>query len=80
MTVLQNLETPVSAKIRIFPELAKTIEYAKRCEAAGAWLVAVHGRCRDRKKSKDNMADWEVIKAVKAALQVRLCCHILAET
>lgn len=68
---MQNLTTPVSAKIRIFPELEKTLEYARRVEKAGASLVAVHGRCRDQKNARAIRADWEAIKAVKAALQVR---------
>jgi tRNA-dihydrouridine synthase len=31
-------------------------------EAAGAYLVAIHGRTRDQKNAKEIRADWGVIK------------------
>ena len=67
---MQELRTPVSVKIRIFPELERTLEYARTLERAGASLVAVHGRTREHKKSRTNLADWDVIRAVKQALSV----------
>ncbi len=58
---------PVTVKIRVFPELERTLEYARMIERAGASLLAVHGRLRDNKKSKDAEsqfipADWDAIK------------------
>ena len=67
---MQNIKTPVSAKIRIFPELERTIAYARMLERAGASLIAVHGRTRDHKRSGEILADWAVIRAVKRALSV----------
>ena len=61
----------MSAKIRIFPELEKTLEYARMVERAGASIVAVHGRTREQTCAKLVRADWDAIKAVKDALQVR---------
>lgn len=49
----QGLRIPVTAKIRIFPDLAKTVEYARMVERAGAWLVAVHGRLREQKVRRE---------------------------
>ncbi|GLI58658.1 hypothetical protein VaNZ11_000400 [Volvox africanus] len=66
----QNLHIPVTAKIRIFPDLAKTVAYARMVEAAGASLVAVHGRLREQKDNTATRADWDAIRAVKAALSV----------
>ncbi|GLC54740.1 hypothetical protein PLESTB_000901100 [Pleodorina starrii] len=66
----QNLRIPVTAKIRIFPDLAKTVAYARMVEAAGASLVAVHGRLREQKDNTATRADWDAIRAVKAALSV----------
>ena len=40
-------------------------------ERAGASIVAVHGRTREQKCAKLVRADWDAIKAVKDALQVR---------
>ena len=62
-TCAEGLDVPVTCKIRVFPELHKTIEYAQMLERAGASLIAVHGRLREQKKSKGADADWDVIKA-----------------
>lgn len=66
----QNLNTPVSCKIRIFPDLQDTINYAKMLEEAGCALLAVHGRTRDEKDGKKFRANWKVIKAVREAVRI----------
>ncbi|ORX74053.1 Dus-domain-containing protein [Linderina pennispora] len=66
----ENLEIPVTAKIRVYPELEKTIAYAKMVEAAGAQIICVHGRLREQKGHKTGLADWDKIKAVKEAVSV----------
>lgn len=65
-----NLDVPVSCKIRIFPNLQDTINYAKMLEEAGCSLLAVHGRKRDEKDQKKLRADWDAIKAVKNAVKI----------
>ena len=53
---------PVTVKIRLFPELERTLEYARMLEAAGAQLIAVHGRTREQKDSSACRADWNAIR------------------
>ncbi|KAL9265201.1 tRNA-dihydrouridine(16/17) synthase [NAD(P)(+)]-like-like protein, partial [Drosera capensis] len=65
-----NLQVPVSCKIRIFPDLEDTINYAKMLEEAGCSLLAVHGRTRDQKDQRKIRADWEAIRAVKNILKI----------
>lgn len=65
-----GLITPVSCKIRIFPDLEDTLAYARMLEDAGCALLAVHGRTRDQKDGRATRADWEAIKAVKEALRI----------
>lgn len=65
-----NLKVPVSCKIRIFPDLQKTLDYAKMLEEAGCALLAVHGRTRDEKDGKKFRANWDAIKAVKNAVRI----------
>nr|GMC95079.1 tRNA-dihydrouridine(16/17) synthase [NAD(P)(+)]-like [Ipomoea batatas] len=65
-----NLSVPVSCKIRIFPELQDTINYAKMLEEAGCALLAVHGRTRDEKDGKKFRANWDIIKAVKNSVRI----------
>lgn len=65
-----SLNVPVSCKIRIFPNLQDTINYAKMLEEAGCALLAVHGRTRDEKDGKKFRANWKVIKAVREAVRI----------
>ncbi|GAX81381.1 hypothetical protein CEUSTIGMA_g8812.t1 [Chlamydomonas eustigma] len=66
----KGVSIPVSCKIRIFPELEKTLAYARMVERAGCSLLAVHGRTRDQKDNSGTRADWNAIKAVKQALSI----------
>ncbi|KAK3022304.1 hypothetical protein RJ639_046162, partial [Escallonia herrerae] len=65
-----NLRVPVSCKIRVFPDLQDTLNYARMLEDAGCSLLAVHGRTRDEKDGKKLRAKWEAIKAVKNAVRI----------
>jgi tRNA-dihydrouridine synthase 1 len=56
---------PVTAKIRVFPRVDDTLAYARMIEAAGARLLAVHGRTREQKSNSATRADWDQIRAVK---------------
>lgn len=69
-TLHENLTVPVTAKFRIFPDVAKTVAYAQMMEASGAQILTCHGRTRDMKGQFTGLADWEQIKAVKAAVSV----------
>ncbi|KAL3813637.1 hypothetical protein ACJIZ3_014905 [Penstemon smallii] len=65
-----NLNVPVSCKVRIFPNLEDTISYAKMLEEAGCSILAVHGRTRDEKDGKKIRANWKAIKAIKDAVRI----------
>jgi tRNA-dihydrouridine synthase 1 len=62
----------VTCKIRIFPELEKTLEYARMVERSGCCLLAVHGRTREQKDNSGTRADWDAIRAVKQVRSLRL--------
>ena len=54
----QELPVPVTAKIRVYDDLETSVKYARMVEAAGAQLVAVHGRTREQKRASDVRANW----------------------
>lgn len=65
-----GLSVPVTVKIRRFPCVKRTVEYALMLERAGASLLAIHGRTRDQKRASEVRAEWEHIRAVKQALRI----------
>ncbi|KAF9970353.1 tRNA-dihydrouridine(16/17) synthase [NAD(P)(+)]-like protein [Actinomortierella ambigua] len=71
-TLHKYLPVPVTAKIRVFPEAEKTVEYAKMVVDAGAQILVVHGRLREMKGHKTGLADWEKIKLVQEAVGHRV--------
>ena len=60
-----ELDIPVTAKIRILETREKTLEYAKTVLAAGASILTVHGRERDQKGQNTGLADWSMIRYLR---------------
>lgn len=67
-TLHENLNIPVTAKIRVFPDRQKTLDYAKMVLDAGAQFLTVHGRLREQKGQQTGLADWDIIKYLRENL------------
>ena len=68
--VTEKVQKPVSVKIRLgYSESEKNyLSFAQAMEAAGASLLAIHGRTRTQ--MYEGQADWQAIKEVKEALTI----------
>jgi len=68
--LVQATQKPVSIKIRagFSPETINAVEICKIAEANGASCVAIHGRTREQYYA--GSANWDIIKAAKAAVSI----------
>ncbi|KAJ3268760.1 tRNA-dihydrouridine(16/17) synthase [NAD(P)(+)]-like protein [Terramyces sp. JEL0728] len=66
----QELDIPITCKIRIYPELEKTIRYAKMLQDSGCQMLTVHGRFREQKGQMTGIADWKQIAELKKVLSI----------
>ncbi|OHT07378.1 dihydrouridine synthase [Tritrichomonas foetus] len=64
----RNTSKPVSVKFRVFPEIEKTIQFAKAIEAAGAKAITVHGRLKEQKHHGE--VDFAKMKAVFDSVKI----------
>lgn len=66
-TTVEQLDIPVTCKIRIKPELDSTIKLVRMIESCGVAAITVHGRTKQQRSSSDVNIDFikEIAKTVK---------------
>ena len=64
----EELEVPVTAKMRVLETKEKTLEYAKTLLDAGASIITVHGRRREQKGHNTGLADWKMLRYLRENL------------
>lgn len=63
-----NLSIPVTAKIRVYDDWEKSLEYAKMVLSAGAQFLTIHGRTREMKGQKTGLANWKLLNYLRQHL------------
>lgn len=67
-TLANNLDIPVTAKMRVLDTREDTLRYARLLLDAGASWIAVHGRRREQKGHETGLADWSIIRYLRENL------------
>ncbi|CDK28331.1 unnamed protein product [Kuraishia capsulata CBS 1993] len=60
-----ELAIPVTAKIRVYDDWERSLEYARIVLDAGAQFITIHGRTREMKGQKTGIADWKLLKYLR---------------
>ncbi|KAF2641848.1 FMN-linked oxidoreductase [Massarina eburnea CBS 473.64] len=63
-----DLDVPVTAKMRVLETKERTLEYAKVILESGASILTVHGRRREQKGHNTGLADWSFIRYLRENL------------
>lgn len=61
----EELDIPVTAKIRVFESKEKTLEYARMVIDAGASILTVHARTREQNGHNTGLADWSYVRYLR---------------
>lgn len=69
-TLSAGLDVPVTCKIRVFNDEAKTLRLAQMIQDAGCSLLTVHGRTKENTKTKIGPNNFDIIKKIKQTLNI----------
>lgn len=64
----EELDVPVTAKMRVLETKEATLKYAQTLLNAGASIITVHGRRREQKGHNTGLADWKMIRHLRDSL------------
>jgi len=68
--MVEELQVPITCKIRIFPSEERTLNFCKALESTGISLLTVHGRTKEQNKHLVGTCDWEIIAKIKRLLSI----------
>lgn len=70
---VENLDIPVTCKIRVLPDLNKTLDLVKLIESCGVSAIAVHGRTKDQRPRHENQDD--ILKSIAETISIPMIAN-----
>lgn len=68
--MVDQLDCPITAKIRKLPNEEDTISLCQAIEACGVQMITIHGRLVTESKQFTGAPDWDIIKKVKSSVSI----------
>jgi tRNA-dihydrouridine synthase len=68
--MVNNLNCPITAKIRCFDSVEETLDMCVAIENVGVKMLTVHGRTVDSLKMFTGPANWDIIRKIKQTLSI----------
>jgi len=69
-SMVNSLDIPVSAKVRVYDTDEKTVHMAQAIESTGVSMISIHGRTINEMKQATGSANWDLIRKVKASVSI----------
>ena len=70
--LVAELTCAVTCKIRLFPDIDRTLDLVDRLARAGAFMLTVHGRTKEMKQAMTGPCDWAKIGQVVDRINGRI--------
>jgi tRNA-dihydrouridine synthase 1 len=74
-SMVQNLEVPITAKLRCLPTDYETLKLVEAVEKCGVSMITLHGRTAESSKLFTGPVNWDIIKQAKSAVSVPLIAN-----
>lgn len=75
-----NLSIPVTCKIRVLDDEARTLEMCRLLQDAGCSVLCVHGRTKEMLKQSIGPCDFDIIKKIKETMKIPVIANGGIET
>jgi tRNA-dihydrouridine synthase len=73
--MVEELDVPITAKIRVFDDDEETIALAKAIQDCGVQMLTVHGRTVKATKLYAGAANWDIIRKIKEELDIPIIAN-----